>query len=209
MTTTNATASLELFTDFVCPWCYLGNAVLSRYIAEIPLVVHRTPFPLHPGTPVEGLLISELLAGRDLSAIHERLYTEMDKLDLPHGERRYTYNSRLAQELALWADTQVEGRPLDPLLYQAYFVHDRNLAKPDVLLPLVEAAGLDAAAAEEVLQKRSFSAAVDAAWERARRFGINGVPTFVYGGYASSGYMPLEQLRDFMRFVQEKLEQPR
>jgi predicted DsbA family dithiol-disulfide isomerase len=205
---TQAPASLELFTDFVCPWCYLGNAVLSKLLAETPLEVRRTPFPLHPSTPPEGLLISELLGGRDLTAIHQRLNTEMDKLELPHGERRYTYNSRLAQELALWADTQVKGRPLDALLYQAYFVHDRNIAKPDVLLPLVEEAGLDAAAAEEVLQTRSFSAAVDAAWERARRFGINGVPTFVYGGYASSGYLQLEQLRDFMQFVQEKLEQP-
>jgi predicted DsbA family dithiol-disulfide isomerase len=195
---TTSPASLELFTDFVCPWCYLGNAVLSRLLLEQPFEVRRTPFPLHPSTPPAGLLLSELLAGRDLNAIHQRLNTEMDKLDLPHGERRYTYNSRLAQELALWADTQVKGRPLDALLYQAYFVHDRNIAKLEVLLPLVEAAGLDAAAAEEVLRTRSFSAAVDAAWERARRFGISGVPTFVYGGYASSGYMQLEQLRDFM-----------
>jgi predicted DsbA family dithiol-disulfide isomerase len=208
MTPTTAPTSLELFTDFVCPWCYLGNAVLSQLTAEQPLAVQRTPFPLHPSTPVEGLLISELFAGRDFSAVHQRLNAEMDKLGLPHGERRYTYNSRLAQELALWADTQVAGRPLDALLYQAYFVHDRNIAKPDVLLPLVEAAGLDAAVAEEVLQTRSFSAAVDVAWERARRFGINGVPTFVYGGYASSGYMQLEQLRDFMHFVQEKQQQP-
>ncbi|MDR0780067.1 MAG: DsbA family protein, partial [Pseudomonadales bacterium] len=179
ITSPPATPTLELFTDFVCPWCYLGNAVLSQLSAQMPLTLQRTPFPLHPDTPAEGLLISELLAGRDLGAIHARLNLEMDKLGLPHGERRYTYNSRLAQELALWADTQATGRPLDALLYEAYFVHDRNIAKPEVLLPLVEAAGLDAAAAEAVLHQRSFSTAVDAAWERARRFGITGVPTFV------------------------------
>ncbi|MDR2212285.1 MAG: DsbA family protein [Pseudomonadales bacterium] len=203
-----AVPELELFTDFVCPWCYLGNAALSQLASEMPIKITRTPFPLHPSTPPEGLLLSELLAGRDFSAIHQRLNAEMDKLELPYGERRYTYNSRLAQELALWADTQAEGRPLDALLYQAYFVHDRNIAKIEVLLPLVEQAGLDAAAAQQVLQTRSFSAQVDAAWQRARSFGISGVPTFVYGGYGSSGYMQVQQLRDFIQFVQEKQSQP-
>jgi len=209
MNTAKAPQTLELFTDFVCPWCYLGNAVLSQVLQDTPLTVQRTFFPLHPSTPPEGMLISDLLGGRDVDAIHQRLYAEMDKIGLPHGDREYTYNSRLAQELALWAETQKEGRPLDALIYQAYFVHDRNIAKPEVLLALVEEAGLDAAAAEEVLQTRSFSTAVDKAWERARRFGITGIPTFVYGGYATSGYHPPAQLREVIHFVQEKLEHPR
>lgn len=204
-TATNASQMLELFTDFVCPWCYLGNAVLSQVAADKSLTIRRTPFPLHPSTPPEGLLLTDMLRGMDLDAVHARLYAEMDKIGLPHGERRYTYNSRLAQELALWSDTQTDTHSLDPLIYQAYFVHDRNIADTKVLLAAVEEAGLDAEAAEEVLSTRSFSAAVDAAWERARRFGISGIPTFVYGGYANSGYLPAEQLRDFIHFVQEKM----
>ena len=201
---TNAAHTIEVFTDFVCPWCYLGNAVVNEVVRDSSIALRRTFFPLHPSTPPEGLLIADLLAGRDLTAIHERLHSEMDKLGLPHGDRQYTYNSRLAQELALWADTQREGRPLDKLIYEAYFVHDQNIAHKDVLLPLVEAAGLDVGAAETVLESRSFSSAVDAEWNRARQFGVSGIPTFVYRGYASSGYLPAEQLREFMQFVQQK-----
>ncbi|HWK54571.1 MAG TPA: DsbA family protein [Hyphomicrobiales bacterium] len=206
MTATDKTPMLELFTDFVCPWCYLGNAVLTQFTAKETLTVRRTPFPLHPDTPPEGLPLAELLPGRDLGDIHRKLYAVMDELGLEHGERRYTYNSRLAQELALWADTQREGRPLDALLYRAYFVHDQNLADSAVLLPLVEQAGLDVAEAEQVLQTRRHSEDVDEAWARCRRYGINSVPSYVMGGYLSSGFMPLADFQRFVDFVREKAE---
>src|SRR6187549_3003798 len=133
-TDTATPLSLELFADFVCPWCYLGNAVVMKLQATRPLKVVRTPFPLHPGTPQEGLLLSELLRGANLDAIHARLYVLMDELGLPHGHRDHTYNSRLAQELAMWGDTQPGGERLHELLYEAYFVHNRNIAEHEVLL---------------------------------------------------------------------------
>lgn len=206
MTTPDKTPTLEVFTDFVCPWCYLGNAVVGQLAANTPLTIRRTLFPLHPDTPSEGLPLAQLLPGRDLEAIHQRLYALMDELGLEHGERRYTYNSRLAQELALWADTQRPGRPLDTLLYRAYFAHDRNLADPDVLLDLVEQADLDAVEAEEVLLTRRHAADVDAAWERCRRYGINSVPSYVMGGYLSSGFMPLADFQRFVEFVTESAQ---
>src|SRR5688500_16474776 len=109
---TTTALAVEVFTDFVCPWCYLGNAVMRKLQATYPLHLTRTPFPLHPSTPKEGLLLSELLRGANLDAIHARLYALMDELDLPHGKRERTYNSRLAQELAMWADTQDSGDKL-------------------------------------------------------------------------------------------------
>lgn len=195
---------LEIFADYVCPWCYLGNAVAEKLRTRFPLQLKRSPFPLHPSTPNEGLLLSEMLRGVDLASVHKRLYALMDELGLEHGPRDRTYNSRLAQELGLWADTQNGGDALHGLLYRAYFVHDRNLADADVLLDAARQAGLDVAAAEQVLTARSFRDALDAAWERARRFQITGVPTFVAGGYQFSGFQPLEEMEKFIRFVQQK-----
>ncbi|MES2623758.1 MAG: DsbA family protein [Pseudomonadota bacterium] len=195
--------SLEVFTDFVCPWCYLGNAVVKTLQASHPLQVTRTPFPLHPSTPVEGLLLSELLRGANLDAIHARLYALMDELKLPHGKRDYTYNSRLAQELAMWGDTQDGGERLHDLLYETYFVYNRNLAKPEVLLDCVDKAGLDKKAAQRVINERSFSGAVDTAWQRARDMQITGVPTFVAGGYMVSGFRPVEEMQHFFDVVRE------
>ena len=195
---------LEIFADYLCPWCYLGNAVAEKLRTRFLLQLKRSPFPLHASTPREGLLLSDLLRGVDLDGVHKRLYALMDELGLEHGKRDRTYNSRLAQELGLWADTQTGGDALHGLLYRSYFVHNRNLAEPDVLLQAVAEAGLDRDAARKVLEQRSFRAALDDAWERARRFQITGVPTFVAGGYQFSGYQPLEEMERFIRFVQEK-----
>lgn len=203
MTANTSPLALELFTDFVCPWCYLGNAVLAKVREHTKVILTRTPFPLHPGTPVDGMLLTDMLPGMDIESAHKRLYALMDEIGLEHGNRAYTYNSRLAQELAMWADTQHRGEALDALLYRAYFVQDLNLALPEVLLPLAEAAGLDTAEAEKVLSSRSFSPQVDAAWQRARQFGISGVPTFVAGGYMVSGFQPQQQLENFIAYCRQ------
>ena len=65
-----------------------------------------THFPLHPDTPQEGMTLQDLFAGRsfDIAAAQSRLQGVMQQEGLPFGERTMTYNSRLAQELATWAD---------------------------------------------------------------------------------------------------------
>ena len=196
---------LEIFTDFVCPWCYLATAVVARLQQQYPdLKVTWLPFPLHPSTPPEGMLLSEMLPGVNLEAAHRRLYALMDELGLEHGQRNHTYNSRLAQELAMWAETRAGGAALTALLYRAYFVDNSNLADPAILLALVNQAGLDEEQAMDVLDKRSFSAVVDASWDKAKRLRITGIPTFIAGGFQMTGFQPLEELQRFVEYTREK-----
>ena len=82
-------------------------------------------------------------------------------------------------------------------IYQAYFVDDKNVGDIDVLVALAEAAGLDGAEARKVLEERSFEAAVDEDWSKARQMGVTGVPTFAAGGagvFGAQPYKALEQL---------------
>ena len=193
---------LEIFTDFICPWCYLATAAVARLKQANALDIQWRPFPLHPGTPAEGMPLSELLPGVDLDAVHARLYALMDDLGLEHGPRDRTYNSRLAQELAQWAQTQTGGDALPPLFYRAYFVDNRNLADTAILLDLVRKAGLDVVAAKTALYTRQFGAAVDQNWELAREYGISGVPAFIAGGYQLTGFHPAGELQRFIDHVQ-------
>lgn len=117
---------------------------------------------------------------------------------LPYGKRAHTYNSRLAQELAAWADTQPGGETIHDELFQAYFVDGLNLASKDVLLAVAEKAGLSKKAAAEVLNGRPFKDAVDADWELSRQYGITGVPTFVADGRGVSGAQPFETLEQLV-----------
>jgi len=158
-------------------------------------------FPLHPDTPAEGLLLKDLFAGRnvDLEAMYTRMKTLMDAEGLPYGRRTHTYNSRLAQELAKWADSQPGFEAIHDALYRAYFVNGRNIGDLDVLVDVAQSVGLPAIEARHVLTERTFQEAVESDWDEARRFHITGVPSFVAGGYKVVGAQPYEVLADLLR----------
>jgi len=174
----NATA-LEVFTDFVCPWCYLATPRVEKLRQNYNIDVHWTYFPLHPETPLDGLLLKDLFAGRnfDLEAAHARLKTLMDSEGLVFNQRSHTYNSRLAQELAKGFDQD----NLREALYKAYFEKGKNIGDVEVLVAIAESCGISGDAARRALNERTFKDAVDADWSEARRYGITGVPSFVAG----------------------------
>jgi len=159
-------------------------------------------FPLHPETPIEGgRSLTDLFAGRnvDRTAMHAQMKARMDAEGLPYGERTHTYNSRLAQELGKWADTQPGGDALHDALFRAYFVEARDISQPAVLLEIAGRVGLPVDAAREVLEQRTFKAAVDADWALSRRYGVTGVPTFVVGRHGVVGAQPYEVLEQLVK----------
>jgi predicted DsbA family dithiol-disulfide isomerase len=162
-------------------------------------------FPLHPETPAEGIRIEELFAGRDIDmeAMYERMKGLMDAEGLPYGQRSHTYNSRLAQELGKWADTQPGGDAIHDALYKAYFVEGRNIGDVDVLVEIAQAVGLPSDGARAVLEERSFAEEIDADWAKSRAYGITGVPTFVAGGYGVVGAQPYETLELLLKRAEE------
>jgi predicted DsbA family dithiol-disulfide isomerase len=173
---------------------------IERLKTEHDVKIEWVHFPLHPDTPAEGRSLAELFSGRnvDRKAMHAQMKARMDAEGLPYGERTMTYNSRLAQELGKWADTQPGGEAIHDALFRAYFVEARDISQPAVLLDIAQHAGLSVAGAREVLEQRTFRAAVDADWNLSRQYGITGVPTFVAGGYGVVGAQPYEALEQLV-----------
>ena len=158
-------------------------------------------FPLHPDTPMEGRSLADLFAGRgyDIPKMQAQMRARMEAEGLPYGNRTMTYNSRYAQELGAWADTQPGGEAIHDALFRAYFVDGRNIGDPAVLAEIAAAAGLPADDAREVIEKRTHRAAIDADWEKSRRYGVTGVPTFVAGDNGVVGAQPYEVLVQLVR----------
>ena len=163
-----------------------------EYEVEIQLV----HFPLHPETPAEGRSVEEMYRGRNLDPdeMWRQMKARMDAEGLPYGKRTHSYNSRLAQEIGKWADTQPGGWAIHDKLFRAYFVDGRNIGDPDVLLDIVQDTGLDVDEARAVLAERRFKDAVDADWAKSQQYGVTGVPTFVAGGYGVVGAQPYEMM---------------
>ena len=119
---------------------------------------------------------------------------------LEYGERTHTYNSRLAQELAVWGDEAGVTDALHDALFRAYFVEARNLALTDVVVDVAATVGLDAAEACQAMEERRYRSIVDAHWERARNMGVTGVPTYIANRqFAAQGAETSEKLAKFIR----------
>jgi predicted DsbA family dithiol-disulfide isomerase len=169
---------------------------IERLRKEHGVKVQWVHFPLHPDTPQEGRSLEDLFRGRgyDVAKMQAQMRARMEAEGLPYGDRRMTYNSRLAQELGKWADTQPGGEAIHDALFKAYFVDGRNIGDADVLLKIAKSIGLPEEGAREVLEKRTFKHAVDADWDKSRQYGVTGVPTFVAGQRGVVGAQPYETL---------------
>ena len=121
-----------------------------------------------------------------------------EDLGLPIGEREKTYNSRLAQELGLWAESKNKGDVFHKAAFKAYFVDGKNIAKIPVLVDLAASVGLPSEEAAAVLATRTFKAGVDADWNLSREKAITAVPTFVMNQNKLVGAQPYEMLVKFI-----------
>ena len=167
---------------------------------EYDVGVKWIAFPLHPETPEEGLTLEELFAGRavDIPVIQQRLKRVAESLGLPLSDRTKTYNSRLAQELAKWAEFEGKGDKFHDAVFKAYFVDGKNIARTDELVSLATSVGLPESEARHVIKSRTFQEAVDADWERSHLLGITAVPTLALGEQRITGFQPYEILEDFL-----------
>ncbi len=167
---------------------------------ELQVEICWRAFPLHPETPQEGRTLEDLFAGRpvDIPAMIKHLKIVADSEGLPFGERTKTYNSRLAQEMAKWAETKGQGDEFHLAAFQAYFADGKNIADQVNLLAIASSLGLNSDEARAVLEERTFRSAVDEDWQQARHLDIRAVPTFLWGSQRLVGAQPYEVLRKFV-----------
>ena len=134
-----------------------------------------------------------------MSGFRQQMTGLMEEAGLPYGKRTMTYNSRLAQELGKWADTQEGGEDIHDNLYRAYFVENTNIGDIDELVKIAESTALDGVQARSIIEQRLFEKQVDQDWQRSREYGITGVPTFFSNDLMVVGCQPYEQLEKFVK----------
>lgn len=174
---------------------------IDRLKKEYEVETRWIAFPLHPETPEEGITLAELFAGRsvDIPAVMKRLKQVAKELGLPLADRTNTYNSRLAQELAKWAEAEGKGDEFHDAAFRAYFVEAKNIAKEDTLVGLASSIGLPGDEARRVIRARTFREAVDADWKRSRDLGITAVPTLILNRQGIVGFQPYDVLDQFLK----------
>ena len=203
---------LEVFTDFVCPWCYLGENQLQRAVRIHHVTVQYVYFPLHPETSVEGMTLEQLFAGRgmDVAGDQEQLATIMRGEGLNYGQRTHTYNSRIAQELAKYIESldldrgSELGSQFRAGVFRAYFERGENIAKAEVLQKICHQIGLLELEVEIALSDPKASAAVDEDWAYCRKMKVSGVPAFRFGEHWVHGCRGVDALESLIRVETEE-----
>lgn len=173
---------------------------IEKLTREYEIDARWRAFPLHPETPEEGMTLAQLFSGRpvDLQGIQARLRKTAEELDLPFGESDRLYNTRLAQELGLWAESKDKGEAFHTAVFKAYFVQGSNISEIPLLVELAGSVGLPADEAEEVLVNGAFKAAVDRDWAVSRALQVTAVPTFILNEYRLVGAQSYETFQGLM-----------
>ena len=191
---------LEVFTDYVCPWCYLGDSRIKKIKKRFKIDIQLIHFPLHPETPSEGKTLLELFGSTqdDIDQKNERMKVLMINEGLSYNDRTHTYNSRLAQEIGAWAQSIDNKTSIHDNFFEAYFVQGLNVGLESVILDVVSKSGLDPKEAKKVIKNRLFMKNIDEDWKKSRNYGVTGVPTYVYQKQSMVGAQPFENLVEFL-----------
>ncbi len=192
---------LDIFSDPVCPWCYLGKANLDRALEAAPSHPFRVewhPFQLNPDMPREGVLKRDYLAERfggekQVETIHDRLrqIAAQNGVALDPDVPKRIPNTLDAHRLIHWAGLEGRQTPVVSALFRAYWKEGRDIGNPGVLADIAGAEGMDRAVTLRLLESDADADDIRARDEDARRKGVSAVPTFLIAQqYVVSGAQP-------------------
>lgn len=210
------TTRLDIISDVVCPWCYLGAANLLKAIDDRggahPFALRWRPYQLDPSIPAQGLDRAAYMRAKfgddptRIDAIHARLAGMGSAVGITYQFDRITRapNTLDAHRLIHWAgveDREMQNRVVSAL-FKANFEEGRNVGDRTVILDIAEAAGLDRALTDALLTGDADKAHVTAEIEAAKHMGVNGVPFFIFDQqYAVSGAQTPDVLAGALRDI--------
>jgi predicted DsbA family dithiol-disulfide isomerase len=183
---------VEVFSDVVCPWCYIGKRRLEEALSTFPhaqdVTVTYRSFQLVPTTPVDvtGTLADRLatkygVTGEQAKAMNDRVSGIAETVGLDFRlDDAHPANTFSSHRLLHFAGTRGVQAELKERLMRAYFTEGVNLGERNELIRLATEVGLDRGEVATVLDSSDYTAEVEADLALARGFGISGVPFFVF-----------------------------
>ncbi|WP_299827439.1 DsbA family oxidoreductase [uncultured Roseobacter sp.] len=194
---------LDIMSDPICPWCYIGKTHLDKALADHPdhpFKIEWHPFQLNPDMPRDGMDRRAYLEGkfggkdgavRAYAPVVEHAEAAGLKIDFEGMQR--TPNTLDAHRLIHWAG--IEGRQTAAVsaLFTAYFVEARDIGDHDVLADIADGIDMDAAVVRKLLLSDADEEDIRARDAHSRSMGVNSVPTFIVAGkHAVPGAQPPE-----------------
>ncbi len=180
---------LDIFSDTVCPWCYIGKKRLENALNKYKnLKIKQTwrPFQLNPGMPPDGMdrqeyLISKFGSSDAAKTVYENIYEEGVKegINFNFDLIEVTPNSFNSHRLlALAYNANIQEKVLDDL-FESYFLHGKDIGDPNILLQIAIKHNIDAEEFKSYLSDQENIEPLANEEIQAKKMGINSIPTFI------------------------------
>lgn len=206
--TTPSPNTLVVYSDYLCPFCYLGKVSLESYLesAEASPEIDWRPYDIQgPKRGPDGELRDEQVPGKD-EAYFERVWRNVEHLaeefdvemkrEVP--EKIDSWN---AQKLALYVNREGDRETFGDLhdrLFEALWRDGLDIGRPEILAEIGEDLDLEADQTYEVLESSELDTALSNAFAEAHDRGVFAIPTFIYENYALRGAVDPERLGRFL-----------
>lgn len=206
---------LDIFSDPVCPWCYIGKASLQAALREAgdhPFVLEFHPFELNPGLPKEGVDLASYFKGRmgsdeAVAHAHETVAERAREVGLTITRKPGAVlpNTFDAHRMIHWAGQDGKQLAMVDALFHANFVEGLNIGDHEVLADLAQAIGMERAPILRLLQSDADIENIEDRLDHSRRMGVRSVPTFIVGNrHAVQGAQPAELWAKVIAELNEK-----
>jgi len=195
---------VTVFTDYVCPFCYVGDARLDKLRDSYDLEVDWCFFEIHPENPPEGKPVGELgYPAEQWRRMMANLEAMAREEELPLAPRTFTTNSHKAMLLAEAAKSLGEEtfRCLHKRLFATYFAEGRNIGDPQVLREAAAQCGIPEELVEAAWHEQEYEQRLRNHYWRGAQIGIGGVPGFLFGRHLVAGAVPVDTLRLAARYT--------
>ncbi len=205
---------IDIFSDTICPWCFIGKRRLERALKERPqegLTIRWRAFQLNPDMPAEGMdrthyLETKFGGAANAQAVYAQVRAagESENIAFAFDKIQRTPNTVDSHRLIRFARDNGRQDEIVEALFHAYFLRGENIGDPEVLVAAAVEAGLDAEATRAFLAGKAEAEVVRGEDAQARQAGINGVPCFIFNGkYALAGAHPPEVLHQLFDLVEQ------
>jgi predicted DsbA family dithiol-disulfide isomerase len=208
---------LDIISDPICPWCYIGKTLLDRALEsepEHPFAIEWHPFQLNPDMPLEGMDRRAYLEGKfGGKAQAVKVYGQIDEhargigLDLNLGDIKRTPNTLNAHRLIHWAGIEERQSMVVSAMFRAYFKEGRDIGDCEVLADIADECSMDAALGQRLLATDEDLDGIREKDASFRKMGVSSVPTFIIAGqHAVPGAQSVDVWKNIITDIKAQID---
>jgi predicted DsbA family dithiol-disulfide isomerase len=199
---------ITMFSDFVCPFCYIGFEVMCKLKPEFNIELEWRGYQIHPEWPPEGIPVTKVRSASDMDA-RQAIWQRITAMASAEGQEikapSVFTSSRAALAACEFAREKGDAEELEARIYRAYFIEGANIGDDSLIARLAGQAGFDEQEVADAMHSPRYEMRLKNNALAAHQRGVSGVPTFFIGEYPLVGAQSSDVMRQILQRASERV----